>query len=190
LGQVLQKAGMAKESALQLQTFQRQVENEKGVERAKGLINQATQLLQSGQYAEATVRLKEAMRLDPKNPLATYNYAVALLYQNELDEAISQFQIVLRAMPDHPDTLYYLGRAFLAKGLPGDATACLQRAISLRPEDAYAHNVLGVALAETQHFSQAVDELKVAKRLDPANGTFETNLACVEQRLQGCGLTP
>ncbi len=93
-------------------------------------------------------------------------------------------------MPDHPDTLYYLGRAFLAKDRPADAAAWLQKAVDLKPDDAHAHNVFGVALAETGEFSRAAAELKTAGRLDPGNVTFDKNLACVEQRLRSCGLTP
>jgi Flp pilus assembly protein TadD len=115
---------------------------------------------------------------------------LALLVQNKPDQAISQFRIVLKFIPDHPDTLYYLGRAYLAKKQPAAAASCLERAVDLRPDDSHAHNVLGVALAETGNFSRAGAELRTARRLEPGNAIFSENLACVEQRLHGCDLTP
>ncbi len=102
-----------------------------------------------------------------KDPLASYNYGLVLLLKNELDEAITQFQIVLPSGPDDLDARFCLGRAFLAEDWPVEAAACLQKAISLRPDDAHAHNVLGVALAKIREFSRAVGEFETAGRLQP-----------------------
>jgi Flp pilus assembly protein TadD len=60
--------------------------------------------------------------------------------------------------------------------------------VRLNPGDARAHNALAVALAETNEFPQAIEELQVARRLDPNNSLFEGNLACLKQRLEGCTL--
>jgi hypothetical protein len=57
-------------------------------------------------------------------------------------------------------------------------------------EDARAHNALAVALAQVRHFQQALAALEVARRLEPNNTLFNSNLTCVERHLQGCVLTP
>jgi Flp pilus assembly protein TadD len=57
------------------------------------------------------------------------------------------------------------------------------------PEDARVHNVLAVAPAKIQDFQQAPAALETARRLEPNNTLFHSNLTCVEQHLQGCVLT-
>jgi tetratricopeptide (TPR) repeat protein len=135
-------------------------------------------------------KLRQALRLDPENALASYNYGLALLFQNKPDEAITRFQAVLRSLPDHPDTLYFLARAYLAVDRPEDAAACLRKLIVMRPDDPYAHNGLGVALAKIQDWSNAAAEFKNARRLGPGNALFENNQTCIENHLQGCALMP
>ena len=121
---------------------------------------------------------------------ASYNYGLTLLFQNKPEEAIIRFQVVLRSLPDKPEALYFLARAYLAANRPEDAAACLRKLIVVRPNDPYAHNGLGVALAKIQDWSNAAAEFKTARRLAPGNELFEKNQTCLESRLQGCALTP
>lgn len=71
----------------------------------------------------------------------------------------------------------------------GEAIADLEKVISLRANDASAHNALGVALARDNKFSHAISELKTARRLEPGNTKYDKNLACIESHLQGCTLS-
>jgi len=107
-------------------------------------------------------KLQEALRLDPENARASYNYALALLFQNKPDEAITHFQVALRSQPDQPETLYFLARAYLAANRPQDAAVCLRKFVAMRPDDPFAHNGLGVALAKIQDWSNAATEFRTA----------------------------
>jgi Flp pilus assembly protein TadD len=60
----------------------------------------------------------------------------------------------------------------------------------MRPDDPYVHNVLGVALAKIQDWSNAAAEFKNALRLAPGNTVFLKNQTCIENHLQSCALTP
>ena len=66
----------------------------------------------------------------------------------------------------------------------------LQKVVNLRPDDAHAHNTLGVALARVKEFNRAITELQAALRLAPGNATYDKNLACVANALRNCALTP
>jgi Flp pilus assembly protein TadD len=108
----------------------------------------------------------------------------------DLEEAGLAVSSALRLKSDDPDTHYYLGRAFLAKGEGKEAAASLREAVRLAPGEARAHNALGVALAGVRSFAEAEAEIRAACKMDPGNSLFAENLACVRTRLQDCALAP
>jgi Flp pilus assembly protein TadD len=93
-----------------------------------------------------------------------------------------------RLQPDDPDTLYYLGRAFLKKHEPAEAARSLQQAVRVNPEDAHAQNALAVALAGIRDFAAARTQLQRARAIDPGNALYEQNLHCIEQETRNCEL--
>ena len=103
---------------------------------------------------------------------------------------MTRFQVALQSQPDNPEALYFLARAYLAADRSEDAAACLRELMVIRPDDPYIHNVLGVALAKIQDWSNASAEFKNARRLEPGNAVFLKNQICIENHLQGCELTP
>jgi predicted TPR repeat methyltransferase len=69
--------------------------------------------------------------------------AIGLLREDRLAEAEAAFDAVLRAWPQQPDALHYLGVLRHAQGRSDEAVALVREALALRPNDAGAWNNLG-----------------------------------------------
>jgi Flp pilus assembly protein TadD len=110
--------------------------------------------------------------------------------ESKWDEAIAQFRKVLSMNPKLQDAYFQLGDALLYKGEPQEAAKVLAEAVRLRPDDAAAHNALGVALARCQEVKRAGAEFETARQLDPNNALYNQNLSCLNKHLEGCELTP
>jgi protein O-GlcNAc transferase len=112
------------------------------------------------------------------------------LLQDKLEDAIARFRTALVLRPDNPDTLYYLGRAFLKHHQPAEAVNSLRRALRVNPGDTHARNVLAVALATTADFNGAKSELQQARDLEPDNPIYERNWSCLSREMRDCTLVP
>lgn len=70
---------------------------------------------------EAMVQIERSMELDPFNPLFQSLYGVDLLFIRRYDNAIEQFQNVLKSVPNHGFTLHKLALAFHQKQMYEEA---------------------------------------------------------------------
>ncbi len=77
---------------------------------------------------EAIVEIKRALDLDPVSVIMNRIYADILMDARRFDEAIEQYQKTLDLDPNFPTALYFLGRAYEAKGNYDEAVAQYARA--------------------------------------------------------------
>ena len=80
-------------------------------------------------------------------------------------------------------SLYKVGRSLVDAGRYKEAVPIMERCVSLMPNDARAHNCLGVAYGETGSLLLAVNEYTVAKQHDPINPEPYYNLAVTLSKL-------
>jgi tetratricopeptide (TPR) repeat protein len=78
-----------------------------------------------------------------------------LLGEGKTDQAITEFQNVLRSRPDFPPAHYALGRAYAEKKDYDNAEAEFQRAIALNPKNENSYYNLGFAYLEQKKLPQA-----------------------------------
>jgi tetratricopeptide (TPR) repeat protein len=149
LGRALGKAGRPEEAASELKLAQQQNDRARDTIRAKALNNEGNKLLESGQVQEALGRLREAVTLDPDDPISQYNYGVALLLANNADQAIEHFRATLRLKAEQPNAYYYLGRALMLKMAWPAAADALRQAVRLNPSDDAARKALAEAEGHT-----------------------------------------
>jgi len=86
-------------------------------------------------YHRAVQQLREATRLDPKNPIAWDYLSWVLAYQTPPD-AVAAEQAALKALelqPDFPGAYYHLGRAYLHQKRHDEARAAFEKAADLNP---------------------------------------------------------
>ena len=79
----------------------------------------------------------------PTGPEDILAGAIGLLREDRLAEAEAAFDAVLRAWPQQPDALHYLGVLRHAQGRHDEAIVLVREALVLRPGDAGAWNNLG-----------------------------------------------
>jgi non-specific serine/threonine protein kinase len=86
-------------------------------------------------YHRAVRQLREATRLDPKNPIAWDYLSWVLAYRTPPD-AVAAEQAALKALelqPDFPGAYYHLGRAYLHQKRHDEARAAFEKAADLNP---------------------------------------------------------
>ena len=90
--------------------------------------------------------------------------AVAIAYAREgrLQEALAQFQEVLRVKPDYPDALNNLGNVLGQTGRPKEAIKQYEQALRLNPNSPEVYNNLGFVLTQTGQLQEAIKQYKEA----------------------------
>ncbi len=107
-----------------------------------------------------------AVRRDPANGAAWYNYGVALDDHHRIEEALMAHQ---QAIAIEPRATRYngLGNVYSALGQYEDAIASYQQAIALDPKYAYPHNNLADIYFEQRQFDLARHHYQERIRLSP-----------------------
>jgi tetratricopeptide (TPR) repeat protein len=129
---------------------------------------------------------QKAIALDPKLPMAHFLLGELYLYQSKMPEAIAALQAELAINPGYAAVYYKLGDAYSRtqkfdeaetgpfilmgkvlekKGETELAVRALQKAISMEPNNAIPHHLLGQAYRELGRAEDAERELKLAEQL-------------------------
>ena len=113
--------------------------------------------------ANAEKYFRKAIEIDPDYLEAHASFGGMLLDIGNTDEAIRQFNTVLRRRPDDPLALTNLAQAYRMKGLYPDSIASARKASKLAPEYAEPH----LWLAES---------LRLSSQFEPSRGEYEAYL--------------
>jgi tetratricopeptide (TPR) repeat protein len=108
--------------------------------------------------------------------LRGFELGSALMAQGKLDEAIRQFQEVIRLKPDHADAHNDLGLAFDKQGQTGEAIRQFQEAIRLKPDHDDAHYNLGNLLLRAGQIDDAIRQYQEVIRFKPDYALAYNNL--------------
>jgi tetratricopeptide (TPR) repeat protein len=122
-----------------------------------------------GQLEELLAHLDKAVELEPDDLGARNNLGFAMIAANRPQNAVAQFQHVLRADLHNADALVGLGTAQSALGDRAAARNSFAAAIREDPDRAEAHYGLGMVLADSGALDEGIDQLKQALEHDPAN---------------------
>jgi len=123
--------------------------------------------LQRGDYARAIRHLDAAVAIDPSNPFAHSNRAVALAELTRFDEALASCERALALKPDHAEALNNRGNALKGLGRFDEALASYDRAIARKPDYADAFTNRGVVLMELKRLDEALASAERAIALKP-----------------------
>jgi len=146
-------------------------------------------LATTGRTTEAIGQYEAALRLKPDYAAAHFNLANAFLKGGRLDDAIEQYRRAREIFPNDAQAKQRLSLALKsrARQLAGqekweEAAARDRELAQLNPDDASAHNDLGIALLKLGKRTEAVAEFDRALAIEPANETVKENR---EQALAG-----
>ncbi len=165
-------------------------------------LNRSLQYYQSGQYPEAIVAAKEALKVNPNSELAYNNIAVSYAAMKNWDEAIRNIREALRVKPDFQLAQNNLAWFQKAQGGAAPPTAenkaaadhvnlslqqcqagrykeCIdeaRQAIALKPDYAEAYNNVAAGYMGLQNWDEAIKNAQEALRINPDFSLARNNL--------------
>ncbi|MGQ0699519.1 MAG: TIGR03032 family protein [Panacagrimonas sp.] len=105
---------------------------------------QGTKLYRENKLDGAIAEFREALRIDPKFPSASYNLGVCLGDADQYDEAIRQLKLAAEAEPERAEIYNSLGYVYARSARAQDAVRWYERAVQEQPDYAQAHFNLGM----------------------------------------------
>jgi Flp pilus assembly protein TadD len=132
------------------------------------LFNQAYDLMEQNQVAEAIPVLRQAVERAPEEPIGHYALAVALSQTDQDREAVEEYHKAC-ALNANPPAAWF-DRLALSQARSGDlegAIANLKKSLALDPADAGAEDSLGTVLFETGQAQEGEEHLRKAIAMAP-----------------------
>jgi Flp pilus assembly protein TadD len=135
--------------------------------------------LKNNRYDAAAREFRAALALDPKLLLqARFPLAVSLFELHRNDEARREFETVRRAVGNHPNVEYYLGRMDLAENHVDAAISELSKAAAHPPFPDTAYH-LGSAYLKGHNLALAEKWLRKAVELSPNDAAVQFRLGAL-----------
>src|SRR5664279_158193 len=98
---------------------------------------------------------------------SAFSQALALHQAGRLADAEKMYRIILKAQPDHFDSLHLLGVIFHQRGDHAEAVRQIDVALKINPKMVSAYSNRGVALGELKRFEEALASYDKALALKP-----------------------
>lgn len=132
-----------------------------------------------GEYSVAVDLCKKAVKLAPNMPSAWYNLGVAFSSLGKRSEAMKAFENTRIYSLNSVDTQNGIGLQFIYLGAYREAERCLQRALALMPDYAFAHANLGKLRERQKRYKDAETSCRRAIELQPDLAPLYTNLGAI-----------
>ncbi len=128
-------------------------------------------------FSDAEQEYRKALTLKPDDTGALFGLSLALLADNQIDEALHQAQAALEKNPGDPELNAVMGEILCARGDFAGAEGYLKKSLNTKPEYVpHVHALLGKVYAQTNRIQQAIAELKLALA-DDKDGTIHYQIA-------------
>ncbi len=124
--------------------------------KTQATFQQAMQLHQQGQLAQAQTLYNEVLKLQPEHFDALHLSGVAAYQTKNFQMAVELIGKAIEIQPNNTSVYYNLGLALYERGQFNDAVASYNQAIALKPDFAEAYCNRGVALQEMNQLDDAV----------------------------------
>jgi tetratricopeptide (TPR) repeat protein len=128
-------------------------------------------------YADARHLLARCLELAPDFHLARYNYAVVLMRQNCLPEALDEIRRLLAREPANPNYLLLQGNVLVQMGEHDRALEILERVLSVYPNQPRAQMNYGHTLKTIGRLDDAIVAYRRCIALQPGIGEAYWSLA-------------
>jgi len=115
----------------------------------------------------------------PNNPLARFNFGVALTQRGDTQAATAQYEEAVKLKADYPEALLNLGNCRMRAGRTFDAIHAFQQALKFKSPNPEACCALGMALFNSGHPAEGIHWLQEALRLRPDFTEAHHNLGLV-----------
>jgi hypothetical protein len=121
---------------------------------AQELINRGVAAGQAKQFDQAEEFLRAAITVDPNQPFAYLNLAVALQAQLKLNEALDAVRRSIELAPNESNPQQARGRILMGLNRVPEAIDAYRRALQLAPDDPETHGLLARALLISGDFKR------------------------------------
>ncbi len=134
------------------------------------------------EYREAFASATKAMEIDINSRLAQINYARALVGIRGVDAGVDYLSALVNSYPLVVEYRLALGELLLEDERHGSAEQVFRQVLRLRDNNVQAHILLSKVLRAQNRMQEALDELRRASLLDPADAVpvFESGLLYLE----------
>jgi tetratricopeptide (TPR) repeat protein len=120
---------------------------------------------------------EEALRLEPDNHLILNNYSYSLSERNiQIERALAMAKRAVEAQPQNPSYLDTIGWIYYRLGDYPKAEEYVLRAIQSGDVSAVVHDHLGDIYQAMGDAERALEQWKIALRLDPGNAAFRAKV--------------
>ena len=114
-------------------------------------------------FPEAEQEYRKALALQPEDTGALFGLSLALLSDEQADEAFRLAETAVKKYPDDPELNALMGEILCSRHDYSEAEPYLKKGLSTKPELVpHVHALLGKVYEETDRTQQAITELKLA----------------------------
>jgi Flp pilus assembly protein TadD len=154
------------------------------------LANQASSLMQAGNFREAEALWRQLEQRYPKNPTFPGNLGVSLAQQEQFASAAAEYRKSLALSPKQPDVAFNLGAAEFKQGHFNQAIAAFKTAARLKPDDHRTTLLIGMSYYGLREYPAATPYLQEASVSAPSNLELHSVLAqsCLWSQRYECAL--
>ena len=131
------------------------------------LFNQAYDLMDKQQPAEAIQVFRQALERDPDDAVTHYALATALTQNNQERDAVEEYRKACALNPHRAAWFDHLAVSLALTGDMDGAVAAWRKSLELDPSDAGAEADLGTVLFETGHADEGQQHLQKAIAMRP-----------------------
>ncbi len=140
---------------------------DKNIEMAQKLLDEAAAAFQSGKAKEAIELATKAAKLDPKNPAAPFVIGSAQLTLRQNEEAAKAFTTLIELDPKSAVAFDRRGDAYLKMGKFKEAIADFDKFLEMRPKAAADHWRRGIALYYAGKFDEGRKQFDLHRTVNP-----------------------
>ena len=129
--------------------------------------NEAFELMEKNQVAEAIQRWRDALQLDPDSALAHFSLAVSLSGNNQESEAVEEYRKACALDPNHAAWFDHFAVSLALTGDPEDAVVNWRKSLAIDPSNAKAEMEMGIVLVQKGEVQEGLDHLRRSVELAP-----------------------
>ena len=124
--------------------------------------------IELGQFEEAAISLKEALKENPQDLKINYKLGQAYQSSGQYDEAAEVYYLLAKLTPEDAKTYFNaITRMYDEAQMPEKAIEAARRIIATEPDNAGAHYNLGYMYVKLDKYSDAVEAFNKVVGIDP-----------------------
>jgi tetratricopeptide (TPR) repeat protein len=141
------------------------------------LLEESVRLRAAGNDDRALERIREAMRLQPRDERPHEQLGQVYLEQDRVDDAIREYEEAARLSPASPRAQLGLALAYRQKGDLAKSREIFESFLGKNPQTPEAQRLLADLYAEQKLYPEAIEHYEQALRMNPNDAISHNNLA-------------